>query len=422
MNVQNYLSQLKERSKELWNYKIFRYAIIVHGGYFVLSLFLTLIFFRTKNDFRVYYDVGGAVLNNLADLYTTSYNWPFRYLPIASLFFVPFHLMGFDLGFIVFNSLNLILNIVICVILYKIIILIRGNTHEEGENRVILYISIYLMSLPNFFNYILGQINLYVTLLILLSLYMYLQYKGMIWEFIASIFLGISIIIKPITIFMIPFIIIIHYSLSNRKFKFDISRSFVRLVGVILPISFNLIMFLMVPKLFDGFISANFTSAEPSQINHSFSITKLIINFFYFVGFTEEQVLTIQMPVFILIAIVLSSIGFISYVVRGNSNYSLIFGYSFGIIIMFLCYFDSWDHHLLNLIPLLVIILFNLPRKSELTKNFIKPSIIFLSFFDLAFMGIFFVTQSFFPFNFASTIFLLFIFFVLVKYCIKNEK
>ncbi|MFX1376258.1 MAG: glycosyltransferase family 87 protein [Promethearchaeota archaeon] len=421
MKLQIFLVKLKERFRELWNFKIFKYAVIIHGGYFIFSLILTLIFLRNNNDFRVYYDVGGVALTNINELYTTSYNWPFRYLPIASLFFIPFHLMGFDLGFIVFNFLNLILNILISVILYKIIIFIRAENHEKEENRIIIYISIYLMSLPNFFNYILGQINLYITLLILLSLYIYLKYKGMKWEFLASIFLGISIIIKPVTIFMIPFILIIHYDLIDKKLKFGFSRSLIRISGIILPISLNFLMFSIVPNLLEGFIKVNFTSAEPSQINHSFSITKLTINFLYFIGFTEDQVLTLQMPIFLIIVVIFSFIGFISFAVRRIPNHSLIYGYCFGIIIMFLCYFDSWDHHLLNLIPLLIIVLFNLPRQSNLTKNYIKPSLFFLSFFDLAFMGLFFLTKEFFPFNFGSTIFLILIFYVLVKYNITKN-
>ena len=85
MKSQKFLSKLKERFRELWNYKVFKYAVIIHGGYFIFSLFLTLIFFRKQNDFRVYYEVGGVVLENINDLYTppTPYNWPFRYLPIA---------------------------------------------------------------------------------------------------------------------------------------------------------------------------------------------------------------------------------------------------------------------------------------------------------------------------------------------------
>ncbi len=421
MNLQKFLSKLKERFGELWNYKAFKFAVIIHGGYFIFSIILTLIFFRNKNDFRVYYDVGGVVLKDINNLYTTSYNWPFRYLPIASLFFVPFKLMGFDLGFVVFNSINFFLNILICVILYRIIILIRANNHEKEENRVILFISIYLMSLPNFFNYILGQINLYVTLLILLSLYIYLNYNDIKWELLASIFLGISILIKPITIFMIPFILIIHFDLKEKKLYFDLFHSFIRLSGIIIPLSLNLIMFLTIPNLLNGFIEVNFTSSEPSQINHSFSITKLIINFLYFIGFTEDQILTLQMPLFFIIAVIFLFIGFTPFLIRSTIHYSELYGYCFGISIMFLCYFDSWDHHLLNLTPLLIIIIFNLPRDSKLTKNYIKPSLIFLSFFDLPFMGLFFLSKSFFPFNFGSTIFLILIFYVLIKYSITKN-
>ncbi|MFX1343626.1 MAG: glycosyltransferase family 87 protein [Promethearchaeota archaeon] len=421
MNLRKILYKLKERFQELWNNKVFKFAVIIHGGYFILSLILTLIFFRNQNDFRVYYDVGGVVLKNINNLYTTPYNWPFRYLPIASLFFVPFNLMGFDLGFIVFNSLNFILNILICVILYRIIILIRADDHEKEEKRVILFISIYLMSLPNFFNYILGQINLYVTLLILLSLYIYLNYSNIKWELLASIFLGVSILIKPITVFMIPFILIIHFDLKERKLNFDVFHSFIRLIGITIPLSLNIIMFLILPDLLNGFIEINFTSSEPSQINHSFSITKLIINFFYFIGFTENQVLTLQMPLFFIIVIIFLFIGFISFLIRKTIQHSVIYGYCFGIIIMLLCYFDSWDHHLLNLTPLLIIIIFNLPRNSKLTKNFIKPSLIFFSFFDLGFMGLFFISKKFFPFNFGSTIFLISIFYVLIKYSISNK-
>ncbi|MFX1427427.1 MAG: glycosyltransferase family 87 protein [Promethearchaeota archaeon] len=412
---------LKDRFIELWNYKIFKIAVITHTGYFIFSIILTLVFFRNQNDFRVYYDVGGVALTNLNDLYTTSYNWPFRYLPIAAFLFIPFNLMGFDLGFIVFNLLNLIINILICVVLYKITILIRGKDHEAEEERLVLYICIYLMSLPNFFNYILGQINLYVTLLILLSLFIYLKFKEIKWDLLASILLGISIIVKPITIFMIPFIFLIHYDLTAKKLKFDIPQNLIRLIGILLPISLNLIIFFMLPDLLDGFIATNFTSAEPSQINHSFSITKLIINFLYFVGLTEEQVLTLQMPVFFTIVIFFSLIGFILFIVRRTDSQSLIYGYCFGISIMFLCYFDTWDHHLLNLIPLLIIILFNLARQSDLTRKYIKPSLFFFCFFDLAFMGLFFIIKDFFPFNFGSTIFLIVVFYFLVNYCIPKK-
>ncbi|GAG70298.1 unnamed protein product [marine sediment metagenome] len=141
---------------------------------------MTLFVFRSDSDFYVYYRVGEIFINDPANLYNpANYDgiWPFRYFPLSALLFVPFYLMDFELGFIVFNLINLILNILISIILYKLILLIRREDHEKEENRVILYICLYLIGLPQVFNYILGQINLYVTLLILLSLFVFLKYK-----------------------------------------------------------------------------------------------------------------------------------------------------------------------------------------------------------------------------------------------------
>ena len=422
MIIKKNLAKLKDRIKILWGYSIFRYTVLIHGGYFVISIILTLFLYREQNDFLVYYNVGEVVLRNINELYTESYNWPFRYFPLSALYFVPFYLMGFDLGFIIFNLINLMLNILICIFLFKIINLVKGSDHETDDNRVVLYICLYMISLPQIFNYILGQVNLYVTLLILVSLFIFLKYSDLKWQLTASIILGLSIVIKPIAIFMIPFLFVIQFDLKNKKFKFNIIRSVTRLAGVIFPLFLNLIMFIIFPRLLQGFIATNFTSSEPSQINHSFSITKLIINLFYFIGLTEGQVLSIQLPLFLIILIMIAIIGFISFITRKNTKHSIIYGYSFGILIMLLCYYDSWDHHLLNLIPLLLIVLFNLPRKSEITKKFIKPSFFFLSFLDLAFMGLYFMSMNIFPFNFVSTIFLLLIFYGLIKHLnLKNN-
>jgi len=416
MIVKQSLAKIKDRIKVLWEYNIFRYTVLIHVGYFIVSIILTLVFFRQQNDFLVYYEVGEVVLRNINDLYTEPYNWPFRYLPLSALYFVPFYLMGFDLGFIVFNLINLILNILICIFLYRIINLVREKDHETDDKRVVLYICLYMISLPQIFNYILGQVNLYVTLLILVSLFIFLKHSSIKWQLIASILLGLSIVIKPITIFMIPFLIVIQFDLKSKKFKFDMNKSFSRLIGVILPLSLNLIMFIIFPRLLQGFLATNFTSLEPSQVNHSFSITKLIINLFYYIGFTEGLVLSIQLPLFLIILIIIAIIGFISFITRKITEHSMIYGYSFGILVMLICYYDSWDHHLLNLTPLLLIILFNLPRQSEITKKFIKPSFLFLCFLDLAFMGVYFAVKNIFPFNFGSTIFLILIFYGLIKY------
>ena len=408
-----------DRFKELWERKIFRYAIILHGFYFIISLILTLTIFRSKNDFLVYYTVGKVFVTDINELYNrVNYQWPFRYFPLSAVFFVPFYLLGFDLGFVVFNVFNLILNILISLILYKLIILIRGDDHEKDDKRVITYICVYLFSLPQIFNYILGQINLYVVFLILISLFLYLKYENTKWQFIAGLFLGISIIIKPITLFMIPFLILIKYDFKRKKFTLDFLDTIARIGGVILPISLNLIMFLLYPALLDGFIDINFVGEDTIYVNHSFSLTKLIQNFLFFIGIPEVNLLNLQILIFLAVLMIIGGLGYVIYIFRGQISDPLLYGYTLGILIMLIAYFDSWDHHLLILTPFLILIVFNLHRNSDITKKFIKPGFFFFNFFDLAFMGLAYI---WFPFNFESTIFLLLIFFGICKFCLSTR-
>jgi hypothetical protein len=393
----------------------------MHVLYFFISLILTLVIFRNHNDFLVYYKVGDVFINDVTDLYTADYNWPFRYFPLSALLFVPFSILSFELAFVIFSLFNVFLNILICNFLYKIILIVRNEDHEKDDKRVILYVCIYLMGLPHIFNYILGQINLYITFLVLVSLYFYLKFDNIKWTFLASIFLGISVNIKPITLFLIPFLVIINFDLDRKKLQIKFQKSMIRLIGFLIPVALNIFMFLIYPELLEGFLNVNFIGEDTVLINHSFSLTKLIQNFLVVIGISQSLLLNIQFSIFIIVFLLLGGIGFVFYLVRRFKDYPLIYGYTFGILIMFLGYFDSWDHHLLILTPLLVIIIFNLPRKSNLTEKFIKPSFFFFSFFDLILMGIWFLVQKWFPFNFISTIFLLLVFYSLSKYCITKD-
>lgn len=421
MSDQNLLLKIKQKLKKYWNIPIFRYAIIIHLFYFVLSTILTLVFFRAQNDFLVYYRAGEIALTDYMELYNPdNYIWPFRYFPLAAFYFIPFYLLGFDLGFIVFNSVNLILNIIISIYLYKVIKLIRREDHEDKDDRIIIYICIFLLSLPQLFNYFLGQINLYITFFILFSLYLFLKNEQIKMQFLASLILGIGGIFKPITIFMFPFLILSHYSYNEKRFKFELTRSIVRSIGILLPLAINGIVFILYPTLWQDFIAINITGEANTLINFSFSITKLGTNFLFFIGIPANLLVQYQLYIFIPILLIFGGIGFFIFIFRRTHRNSVIYGYTFGILLMLLTYFDSWNHHLLILTPLLTIILFDLPRNSEISGKYIKPSIFFFCFFDIAFMALYLLTQTFFPFNFASTIFLLLVFIGLNKYCLKN--
>ncbi len=406
-----------KRARELWKHNIFRYALILHLFYFILSIVLFFIIYRDKNDFIIFYKVGDIFLNDIENLYNqTYYLWDFRYFPLSALFFIPFSILNFESAFIIFNIFNIFLNILICNYLYKIIILVRNDDHEKDDKRVILYLCIYLMGLPHVLNYIYGQINLYITFFIVLSLYIFLKYKNLKWQFIGSLILGISIIIKPTAFFLIPFLIIINFNLVKKKFKIEFLRSLTRIIGVLIPVLLNFILFFLYPTLWEGFLDTNFTGSNPVALNFSFSITKLITNFCYFYNIPFNQLI-----LFLGVIAIIGGLGFITFLIGRFEKNSIIYGYAFGIIIMLLAYFDSWDHHLLNLTPILIIIMFNLPRRSKITEP-IKLSLFFFSFFDLAFVGVWYLIYPLFPYNFGCTFFLILAFYGIGKYCLQKKK
>jgi len=412
----NLLISVKRKFNRFWEEKIFRIAVLLHLFYYLLSIILFFTVLSEKNDFLIFYESGKIFLNDINNLYNQAYYlWDFRYFPLSALFFVPFSLIDFRLAFVLFNTLNLFLNFLIIMLLYKIIKIVRGEDHEQNDKRIILYISIYLMGVPHVLNYILGQINLFVTLFILISLLIFLTHKSNVWQFIGSAILGISIIIKPTSIFLIPFLLILHFDLEKRKLRIDFSKSFIRIFGVILPVLSNFVLFAAFPKLWEDFLATNFTGSNPIALNFSYSLTKLITNFcfLYNIPFNQLTVLFVSVGI-------VGGIGFIGFVLIRREQSSILYGYTFGILIMLLTYFDSWDHHLLNLTPLLIIIIFNLPRKTELL-NYIKPSLFFFNFFDILFVGIWYLTYPLFPYNFVGTFFLILALFGVIKYCLVKK-
>jgi hypothetical protein len=203
--------------------------------------------------------------------------------------------------------------------------------------------------------------------------------------------------------------------LEKRKLKIDFIKSIVRLVGVLLPVLANFVLFFAIPNLWGGFLSTNFTGSNPIALNFSFSLTKLITNFCFLFNIPFNQLSILVASVGII-----GGLGFFILVLRRRKQNSILYGYSIGMLIMLLTYYDSWNHHLLNLIPLMMMIIFNLPRHSNLL-NYIKPSLFFFNFFDLIFVGIWYFTYPIFPFNFVGTFFLFLTFYGISKYLLAKK-
>ncbi|TFG00203.1 MAG: DUF2029 domain-containing protein, partial [Promethearchaeota archaeon] len=349
MSLNSFKETLIKRFKELWVHRIFKIALLIHIFYVVFSIIFVIVILRDLSDYYVYYKSAGIFIEDIQELYNQSnYPYAYRYFPLSAIFYIPFYLMGFEIGFIFYVIFNSFLCIITSVLLYKIIMKVRGKGHEQGEERVILYLCLFFMGLPHISNYILGQNNLLVTFMMILSLYLFLMYENVKIEFIASLILGISIIIKPITITIIPFLLFIKFDYQNKRFTINFIKSIIRIIGSLIPLALNLVYFVLYPKLWDDFLQTNFTGTNPVDINFSFSLTKLIINGFHTLGVSYSQLL-ILMIVFLLFG----GSGFLFYVFRRKTTYSILFGYIYSVIITLIVYFDSWDHHLLTLTPLL---------------------------------------------------------------------
>lgn len=414
---------------EFWNERIFKIAITINVIYLIIAIFLTLTFFREFNDFLVYYKVGKVFISDIKTLYDPSnYMWPFRYFPLSAIFFIPFSVLNFELAFLFFSVVNFCINLLICVILYKIFCIVSPDNGVKGKKKIIFYISLYLIALPHVYNYILGQINLLVSILLLLSLYLFLNHEKLRWDIVGGMIIGISINIKPITILIIPFLISFSLSKKDDLNLYAIKKSFTRIGGALFPIFLNGLVFLLIPELLIGFLEINFTGTETLIVNNSFSITKLIINALTMSGLESTLLQELQFVIFLLILSVFLSFGFFVFLFRKLESNSILYGFMLGILTILLAYFDSWDHHLLIFIPLLTISIFSLETENSNSKdeafllNTEKKAVYFFIFLDLPLFGLIFLLRDFFPYNFIPPIFLLLLYGSMARYLLREEQ
>ncbi len=381
--------------------------------YYFLSIILFFLFFQDKNDFLIFYNAGKIVLNNIDELYNQSnYLWDFRYFPVSALMFTVFSLINFQASFVLFNTLNLVLNFISGYYLYRILSLVKHSDYIGDKEKLYRYTGLFLVGFPHVLNYIYGQINSFVAFFLLVALYLFLSKNSVKWNFLASLILGLSIVIKPTALLLIPFLVVFHYNLKSKQIVFELNKTISRIIGVFVPISTNFVFFILKPSLFTDFLETNFTGNNPVALNFSFSLTKSITNFLFFYSLPFNQ-----MTIFLTILIVTLGLGMVIYIFMINPKQNVLYGFTLGIIIMLLAYFDSWDHHLLSLTPLLLIIMITLPIDSKNLYFYVKPSLYFLNFVNLAFVGFWYLIFPIFPINFETTIVLIILFYVIARIC-----
>ncbi|MHA2401305.1 MAG: glycosyltransferase 87 family protein, partial [Promethearchaeota archaeon] len=223
--------------------------------------------------------------------------------------------------------------------------------------------SIYLLMLPQFMNYFLGQINVIVLILILTS-FLFLLKGGNRNDFLGGLMLGLGILFKPTLALIIPFIIPIGFDKLHRKLTLQFKKMILRLSGPVILVLFSGLIFLFYPQMLNDFIDVNlagdyiYTTGSDLEINPSFSLTRIILILFEVIGLSFNRLL-IMLLVTLIILIPL----FILFIFSSNQSNKLMIGFLSGISVMLLVYFDSWPHHLVVLAPFMILFIL-------LNKNF----------------------------------------------------
>jgi len=418
----------------------FLIAITVNVFYLVLT-FIFFYFLNNplmnigENDYLSFYYAGLNIFEDLPNLYSSSLSpFPFRYLPLSAYFFTPFSILGLKIGYFVFQIFNFFLNIFLIYLIYKIIQVYKDSyknsnfncklknfrdLFDNEENESILHQSaVFLIMLPQFMNYFLGQINVIVTVFVLSSLYCFLKNKSK-YDLLGGFLIGFGIQLKPTLIFILPFLLVLNYSKETKKFNFKIKKTLMRLIGPIVLVLISGSYFLIFPEMLLDFIDVNlvgeYTYAIEGalEINPSFSLTRVVLIIFNLFHIDVNGFL-----IFLIITILILVPIYVLYILKPNHPANLINGYLAGILVMMVVYFDTWPHHLIVLVPFLIFfVLFH--KDFEFYKalkycHYLLPSL------AVVFWGIFYLTYKIVPFNIGGLVLLMLVYFLITIYYKKS--
>ncbi|MHA2131291.1 MAG: glycosyltransferase 87 family protein [Promethearchaeota archaeon] len=410
------------------------YLVITFVFFYFLDSFLMNI---DTNDYLSFYNAGLIVIDELPNLYNSSlYLFPFTYLPLSAYFFVPFSLLGLKSGYFAFQLFNFFLNVFNLYLIYKIIKLYQNVNQEANlsfnytnlkdvfikpENESILHHNaIYLIMLPQFMNYFLGQINILVLFFTLASLFFFLKGKNK-FDLLGGFMLGCGILFKPTLVLILPFIIILSFDKKTKKWTFEIKQTISRLICPLILILISISFFLFFPNMLTDFIEVNlagrytYNLGGELEINPSFSLTRILLILLDLLGLNVNGFLVF----FVLLLIFLLPIYYF-FVLSQSESHKLVIGYLSGYLIMLIVYFDSWPHHIVVLTPLLIFfIIFNAKFKNIRIVKLIHYLVAILI---VAFWGIFYLTYEFLPLNLGGSILLLLLYYYLVIYYANKAK
>lgn len=295
------------------------------------------------------------------------------------------------------------------------------DSFDKTENESVLHqYAIFLIMLPQFMNYFLGQINLIVLFFILSSLLFFLK-EGIKNNLIGGFLIGLGLSIRPTLILILPFLIVLKYNRETKKLLFNLKTTMIRLLGPTILLLISGIYFLIYPQMFTDFIAVNltgeytYTTEGGIEINPSFSLTRIVLIFMDLIRVDINGFL-----IFIIVTLIFLIPIYYFYIQHSDQPIKLINGYLLGILIMLIVYFDSWPHHLVVLTPFLIF--FILINKNFKYYKLFKYLHYLIAILMVIFWGIYYLTYQFFPFNAGGLILLMLLYYCLVVYYVNQVR
>jgi hypothetical protein len=371
------LSEFRPTFKKLFSNKWIKFAFALNFLYLFIGIIYYVMnhsgFFFGETDFDTFFHAGYLSIYNYEKLYSVDeYIFPFRYLPLTAYLF---SLFSFNpelklLVYFFYMTVNFIINIPIIIIIYQIVFGLFGMD-KKYEKFLIRMLAVYLAYVPNVENYINGQPNLFIAFFLLLSLYFFEKIHSKNQNLsektikngnlLGGLFFGLAILIKITAIFLLPFILIVKVAEREKnenkhqdfgkffRLRFPFKANFQRLFFPSLILGINAIILIINPVLLHGFLNVNLSGSSEQVLNHSFSLTRIILNLLL----EPSTLLTIF--IFLSVLIPCFVITLWTYFKHIKTKHMLPIFYSLGLLTLLIGYFDSWVHHLVVLSPFMII-------------------------------------------------------------------
>lgn len=328
--------------------KDYRKFVAIHIAIFIFSIVVVSCDYvynfsgvKVLNDFaeyyysaKVFFQVGMTRIYDVNYMITMYRADSFRSLLAVLGYFYLFTFLPLMPSYVLYSFLALCINL--CT-MFMTIKTIKALEEVTGITTAIFerskkYIMVFFILLFFIEIYMQGQVIVYVTLCSILGLYFFLKHN----EVAGSLFLGISIFFKPVSIFVVLFLLL------DR----DLKKVATRLVFVIIPLLPDILIFSLNPVLLDNFISINVSGYRSLYTFYpAISFSNLLI---VLTNLTSLQAMIIALIIALIAGLILRR-------KMKNIKQKIIFAFLYGISLYFLVQADVWSSQLLVFYPFLVL-------------------------------------------------------------------